>query len=74
MIINSNYNKARIFGLLLFVNLANYSENRFPEFSQAGGVIDLQKAAEYAYTNFYNGNKTSANKKPAKSIKKAVKK
>jgi len=50
------------------------TENKFPEFSQAGGVIDLQKAAEYAYTNFYNGNKASADKKPAKSIKKAVKK
>ncbi|MFN1217479.1 S8 family serine peptidase [Chryseobacterium kwangjuense] len=49
------------------------TENQFPDYSQAGGVIDLQKAAEYAYTNFYNG-KISVSKKPAKSVKKAVKK
>jgi hypothetical protein len=28
--------------------------NGFADFSQAGGVIDLKKAAEYAYNNFYN--------------------
>ena len=49
------------------------TENQFNDFSQAGGVIDLKKAAEYAYTNFYNG-KSSNVKKPAKSIKKGVKK
>lgn len=47
--------------------------NQFSDFSQAGGVIDLRKAAEYAYTNFYN-SKASAVKKPAKSTKKTVKK
>jgi len=45
----------------------------FADFSQAGGVIDVEKAAEYAYTNFYNG-KSGAVKKAAKSVKKAVKK
>lgn len=47
--------------------------NGFAEQSQAGGVIDLKKAAEYAYTNFYNGKK-SGSTKPSKSVKKAVKK
>jgi len=49
------------------------TENNFTDFSQAGGVIDLEKAAEYAYTNFYNG-KSSNVKKAAKSAKKTVKK
>ncbi|MDR6403752.1 MULTISPECIES: S8 family serine peptidase [Chryseobacterium] len=47
--------------------------NQFGDYSQAGGVIDLKKAAEYAYTNFYNG-KSSAGKKAEKSVKKTVKK
>jgi len=47
--------------------------NQFGDYSQAGGVIDLKKAAEYAYTNFYNG-KSGAGKKAEKSVKKAVKK
>ncbi|WBV56241.1 S8 family serine peptidase [Chryseobacterium daecheongense] len=49
------------------------TENGFADLSQAGGVIDLKKAAEYAYTNFYNG-KISSVKKATKSVKKAVKK
>lgn len=49
------------------------TDNKFNEFSQAGGVIDVKKAAEYAYNNFYNG-KSSGVKKPAKSVKKTVKK
>lgn len=49
------------------------TENQFGDFSQAGGVIDLKRAAEYAYSNFYNG-KTSAVKKATKSVKKTVKK
>lgn len=49
------------------------TENGFTDLSQAGGVIDLKKAAEYAYTNFYNG-KTSTVKKATKSVRKAVKK
>ncbi|MGE4515112.1 MAG: S8 family serine peptidase, partial [Chryseobacterium sp.] len=47
--------------------------NGFADFSQAGGVIDVKKAAEYAYTNFYNG-KSASGKRVQKSVKKAVKK
>ncbi|AZA53736.1 S8 family serine peptidase [Chryseobacterium sp. G0201] len=47
--------------------------NGFSDFSQAGGVIDVKKAAEYAFTNFYNG-KPSSVKKATKSVKKTVKK
>ncbi|MCJ8153104.1 S8 family serine peptidase [Chryseobacterium sp. SSA4.19] len=49
------------------------SANQFGDFSQAGGVIDLKKAAEYAYANFYNG-KSAGSKKAEKSVKKKVKK
>ncbi|WP_326982594.1 S8 family serine peptidase [Chryseobacterium sp. MYb264] len=49
------------------------TENGFGDLSQAGGVIDVKRAAEYAFTNFYQG-KSSAVKKPAKSVKKTVKK
>lgn len=45
----------------------------FADFSQAGGVIDVKKAAEYAYTHFYNG-KSGEVKKATKSVKKTVKK
>jgi subtilisin family serine protease len=45
----------------------------FGDYSQAGGVIDVKKAAEYAYTNFYNGQ-SGAVKKATKSVKKTVKK
>ncbi len=31
------------------------TENGFGDLSQAGGVIDVKKAAEYAFTNFYRG-------------------
>lgn len=48
------------------------TENEFGDKSQAGGVIDVRKAAEYAFTNYYNG-KTSSVKKSVKA-KKAVKK
>lgn len=47
--------------------------NEFATYSEAGGVIDLKKAAEYAYTNFYNG-KSGVSKKATKSVKKTVKK
>jgi len=47
--------------------------NQFSDFSQAGGVIDVKKAAEYAYTNFYTG-KSSVVKKATKFVKKTVKK
>ncbi|WBV60161.1 S8 family serine peptidase [Chryseobacterium camelliae] len=47
--------------------------NEFGNFSQAGGVIDVKKAAEYAYANFYNGKSITV-KKATKSVKKTVKK
>jgi len=47
--------------------------NQFGDFSQAGGVIDVEKAAEYAYANFYKG-KTTTVKQAVKSAKKKVKK
>ncbi|WP_295203586.1 S8 family serine peptidase [uncultured Chryseobacterium sp.] len=47
--------------------------NQFNSYSQAGGVIDLEKAAEYAYTHFYSGKSGSA-KKAAKPARKTVKK
>ena len=56
------------------------SANDFAKQSVAGGVIDVKKAAEYAYTHFYNGkNETSTQKAPVKKatnkiIKKTVKK
>lgn len=50
--------------------------NEFGEKSQAGGVIDVKKAAEYAYANFYdeksNPSKTKTVKK-ARPAKKSVK-
>lgn len=55
------------------VKSSNHSAGQFSDYSQAGGVIDVKKAAEYAYTNFYNG-KNSTSSKPAKSVKKGVKK
>ena len=52
--------------------IASNTNNRFDLISQAGGVIDVRKAAEYAFTNFY---KAGAASKPApKAKKKAVKK
>ncbi|MGA9212383.1 S8 family serine peptidase [Kaistella sp.] len=52
------------------------TNNRFDMISEAGGVIDVRKAAEYAYTHFY---KPSANSVPSKTTtstlkRKAVKK
>lgn len=58
------------------VKTSNLStENEFGEKSQAGGVIDVRKAAEYAFTNFYDGkaSKTKAAKR-ARSDKKSSKK
>lgn len=55
------------------VKSSNHKTGQFSEYSQSGGVIDVKKAAEYAYTNFYNG-KISTGTKPAKSVKKGVKK
>lgn len=39
-------------------------EGSFDRISRAGGVIDVKKAAEYAYTRFYQGTTT-----PSKSLK-----
>ncbi|MBO6183702.1 MAG: S8 family serine peptidase [Chryseobacterium sp.] len=53
------------------------SENEFGEKSQAGGVIDVKKAAEYAYNNFYDGKSTPVKAKTVKKsrpAKKSVKK
>ena len=56
------------------------TNNRFDLISEAGGVIDLRKAAEYAFTNFYKAGapvttaKPKAVKKmPKKTVKKTVK-
>ncbi|SDM23700.1 S8 family serine peptidase [Chryseobacterium taihuense] len=58
------------------VKTSNISkENEFGEKSQAGGVIDVKKAAEYAYNNFYDGKSSSQNSKTGnkkKTSKKAV--
>ena len=39
----------------------------FDQISVAGGVIDLYKAAQYAYDNFYNKKGVKANRKAAKA-------
>jgi cell wall-associated protease len=62
---------AQIIEALVKTSNAN-TENEFGTYSQAGGVIDVKKAAEYAFDNFYKG-KTSNVKKASKS-KKAVRK
>lgn len=66
-----NLKPAQIIEALVKTSNAS-TENEFGDKSQAGGVIDVRKAAEYAFNNFYNG-KSSSVKKPAKA-KKAVKK
>ncbi|MGH1515905.1 S8 family serine peptidase [Chryseobacterium sp. JK1] len=48
--------------------------NGFANYSQAGGVIDVKRAAEYAYTHFYSDKAPAKATKPSKSVKKAVKK
>ncbi|WP_447952106.1 S8 family serine peptidase [Chryseobacterium koreense] len=57
------------------------TNNRFDLISESGGVIDLRKAAEYAYTNFYKPSpslehltKPALNKRVKKNSKNAVKK
>ena len=55
------------------VKSSNKAANGFDEYSEAGGVIDVAKAAEYAYNNYYQGNAaktTPVKKKPA--LKKTV--
>lgn len=48
------------------------TNNKFNLISEAGGVIDLKKAAEYAYTNFYKANSVAPTK--TKAVKKVYKK
>lgn len=53
------------------------TNNRFDLISEAGGVIDLRKAAEYAFTNFYKASTSQNDSKPTtvkKNVKKPVKK
>lgn len=47
--------------------------NEFGEKSQAGGVIDVKKAAEYAYANFYDGKSNSSKIKTVKKARPAKK-
>lgn len=49
------------------------SENEFGEKSQAGGVIDVKKAAEYAYNNFYDGKSNTVKVKAVKKSRPAKK-
>lgn len=46
--------------------------NRFDLISESGGVIDVYKAAKYAYENFYKGGTTHPNTKSS-PVKKKVK-
>ncbi|CAD7799080.1 Cell wall-associated protease [Chryseobacterium aquaeductus] len=64
-----NLKPAQIIEALVKTSNAS-AENEFGEKSQAGGVIDVRKAAEYAFTNFYNGKASSVKK--ATKTKKAV--
>lgn len=51
--------------------LKTNTNNRFDMISRAGGVIDVRKAAEYAFTNYYKASPTSSAKPaPKKVVKK----
>lgn len=52
--------------------ISSNTNNRFDMISESGGVIDVKKAAEYAYTHFYKAGTSSTPVK--KTVKKAVKK
>lgn len=54
--------------------LPTNNNNRFDLISQSGGVIDLYKAAQYAYTNFYKAAPSVPTKKAVVKKKKVVKK
>lgn len=54
--------------------LPTNTNNRFDLISQSGGVIDLYKAAQYAYTNFYKAAPSTPVKKATAKKKIAVKK
>ncbi|KEY20018.1 S8 family serine peptidase [Kaistella antarctica] len=47
--------------------ISSNTDNRFDLMSEAGGVIDLRKAAEYAYTNFYRSSNVKTDSSPMKS-------
>ena len=56
--------------------ISSNTNNRFDLISEAGGVIDLKKAAEYAYTNFYKAGASAptvkvkaVNKRKGKKVK-----
>ena len=51
------------------VNANVDSSANFDQISVAGGVIDLYKAAQYAYDNFYNKKGVKTNRKAAKARK-----
>lgn len=50
------------------------TNNRFDLISEAGGVIDVKKAAEYAFTNFYKATASAAPVKAKVLKRKTVKK
>ena len=56
--------------------LPTNESNKFDMISRAGGVIDLKKAAEYAYANYFNKNNTyTLSPKPIKKeLKRKAKK
>ena len=49
------------------------TENEFGEKSQSGGVIDVEKAAQYAFTNFYKGKSKVTKPVKAAKYKRAIK-
>ena len=53
--------------------ISSNTNNRFDLISEAGGVIDVKKAAEYAYTNYYKASTAKATPQ-TKVIKKAASK
>ena len=54
--------------------ISSNTNNRFDLISEAGGVIDVKKAAEYAYTNFYKANSSPSTVKTKAVKKKKMKK
>lgn len=62
-----NLTPAQVIESLSKTTNANTTDG-FDKLSRSGGVIDVAKAAEYAYNNFYNANSS------VKSVKKPIKK
>ena len=54
--------------------LPSNANNKFDMISRAGGVIDLGRAAEYAYTKFYSASTPGKKMIKATKVKKMVKK